>query len=440
LTGRTLRIRPGPPLAGDFRPPGDKSVTHRALLLALLAGGRSVVLRPNPGLDCAATARCIQALGATVRPHDEGLEIEGRGFDLVEPDTVLDCGNSGTTLRLLSGVLAARPFLAVLAGDASLNRRPVARVIEPLRAMGATLSARDRDRLPPLVIQGAALTGIDYRLPVASAQVASAILLAGLQARGTTTVTLPGPARDHTQRLLRAFGVPVTCAEDGRRIAVSGGGAIPPFRCEVPGDLSAAAFFLAAAALAPGAQVTARGVSLNPTRTAFLDVLEVMGATVRRSAARLESGEDVGEVTVVGPPRLTGVAIPADWLPRMIDEVPAWAMLAAVAEGRSTLAGAGELRIKESDRLAVLARNLGALGASVQERPEGLEIVGGRLAGGRVDAAGDHRIAMAFAILGARLPGGLTIAGAEGIATSYPGFLADLRALGGVAEPVEAAS
>ena len=428
-----LRIEAGPPLRGEFRPPGDKSITHRALLLALLAAGTSRITSANPGTDCAATARAVEALGGAITRREGGWEVVGCGGALAEPEGVLDCGNSGTSLRLLSGVVAAYPVFAVLAGDASLHRRPVGRVIEPLRAMGATLSARDDDRLPPLAIRGAALRGIDWTLPIPSAQVASCVLLAGLGASGVTRVTLPGPARDHTERMLAGLGVPIEVepAGEGRRVAVRGGSALPAFEWRVPGDFSAAAFFLAAAAARPGARVTARGVSLNPTRAAFLDVLAAMGATIERDRERLEAGEPVGDVSVTGPDRLRAFDVPAAWLPRMIDEVPAWAVAAAAAEGTSRVRGAAELRVKESDRLAFLARNLGALGIETREHRDGIDVTGGTPRAGSIATGGDHRIAMAFAVLGACVSGGLDIDDAASLSTSDPDFLATFGALGG---------
>ncbi|HEY2954331.1 MAG TPA: 3-phosphoshikimate 1-carboxyvinyltransferase [Candidatus Eisenbacteria bacterium] len=434
-----LTVHPGAPLSGEVRPPGDKSITHRAYLLGLIASGETMVENPNPGADCAATLACAAALGAGCEADAARVTIRGAAGALAEPDGVLDCGNSGTTLRLLAGVLAARPFLSVLAGDESLHRRPVARVIEPLRRMGAWLAARDGDRLPPLVIRGGKLSGIRYDLPVASAQVASSVLLAALEAEGETEITLPGPARDHTERMLPAFGVAVESTArngSGPRLRLRGPARPRGARVRVPGDFSAAAFFLAAAAATPGARVTALGVSLNPTRTALLDALERMGARIERRALPDSAGEPLGDVTVQGPERLLALDLPPEWVPRMIDEVPAWAVAAAAASGRSRLSGASELRHKESDRLALLAANLSALGLAVREQADGLEIEGGRVAGGTVRAGGDHRLAMAFAVLGTRARGPITIDDAASIATSFPGFVATLEALGGEVEPL----
>ncbi|MBI1795995.1 MAG: 3-phosphoshikimate 1-carboxyvinyltransferase [Candidatus Eisenbacteria bacterium] len=435
----TLVVRPGRPLGGAFTPPGDKSITHRAFLLGLLAEGETSVEAANPGADGAATLSCAAALGARVQSRDGVIRIAGRGGALVEPDRVLDCGNSGTTLRLLAGVLASQPFLAVLSGDASLNARPVARVIEPLRRMGASLHARDGDRLPPLVVRGAALTGVEFDAPTASAQVASSILLAGLGARGVTSVGTTAGVRDHTPRMLERFGLPIRAqGGDGgvTRWTVEGPVVPRAARVRIPGDFSAAAFFLAAAAATPGARVTARGVSLNPTRTGLLATLEAMGAMVETRAIAASpadgtGGEPVGEITVTGPDRLEATTIAPDRVAAMIDEIPAWAIAASAARGVSRLTGAGELRIKESDRIAALAVNLERLGIAVEELPDGLAITGGRVAGGTVDAALDHRIAMAFAVLATRASGPVVIHGAGGIATSYPGFADALAALGG---------
>ncbi len=429
-----LVVSPGPPLAGEFTPPGDKSITHRAILFGLLADGETVIDGPNPGADCLSSLACAEALGAIPRVEPGRFTVRGGAGALREPAGVLDCGNSGTTLRLLAGMIASQPLFAVLAGDGSLNRRPVARVVDPLRRMGATLTARGGDRLPPLAIRGGALAPIQIDLAVASAQVATCLLLAGLSTRGTTSVALPGPARDHTERMLPAFGVPVESTPNpgaGPRLAVRGPVVPRATRLRVPGDFSAAAFFLAAAAGTPGARVTARGVSLNPTRTGLLDVLAAMGARVDIVAQGEQAGEPVGDITIVGPDALRAFDVPAGWVPRLIDEVPAWAVAASAARGVSRLEGAAELRVKESDRLAALARGLEGLGVRCTEHPEGLAIEGGPVAGGTVDALGDHRIAMAFAVLASRATGPVTIDDAACISTSYPGFGVTFVGLGG---------
>ena len=423
-------------LDGSFSPPGDKSITHRAYLLGALAEGETVVENPNPGADCESTLRCLEALGVEVRRAEGKVTLRGRAMRLDAAAGGLDCGNSGTTLRLLAGPLAAQPFRSVLTGDASLRRRPVDRVIEPLRRMGARLHARDDDRVPPLEIHGGALVPIRHRVERNSAQVASCVLLAGLWAPGTTTVEI-GPARDHTERMLPAFGVPVTWEDasgtPSRRGRSVTGPAFPrATRLRVPGDFSAAAFFLAGAAATPGARLTALGVGLNPTRTGLLPVLERMGATIELAQLREEGGEPVGDVTLIGPDRLTASDIPAEAVPTLIDEVPAWAIAAALARGTSRISGASELRLKESDRLKSLARNLKELGFRVEETLDGLAIEGGeppRL--GTLDDENDHRIAMALAVLLSRtVSGGIIQVRPEDIATSYPRFIDDLRALG----------
>ena len=437
-----LEVRPGRALSGSFRPPGDKSVTHRAILAGLLARGTSRIANANPGADAGSTLACCEALGARVAREPDGtIVIDGRDFALAEPARVLDCGNSGTTLRLLAGVLAAQPFVTVLQGDASLNRRPVARVIEPLRRMGASLWARGGDMLPPLAIRGGRLAGIDYALPVASAQVASCVLLAGLFADGATTVRIPGPARDHTERLLAGRGVALAIAAaegGGRTVTLHGPARFDARDVRVPGDVSAAAFHLAGAAATPGARVTAIDVGLNPTRTGLLDALEAMGARVTIEHRRDDAGELAGDVTVEGPDRLRAIELPPEWLPRMIDEVPAWAVAAALADGTSRLRRASELRVKESDRLAAICDGLAALGLAAAAREDGFDLTGGTPRAGRVDAAGDHRIAMAFAVLGAAARVAVSIDGADGIATSDPAFAATLASLGANIGGVEA--
>ena len=430
-----LRVGPGPPLAGRVLPPGDKSITHRAYILGLLAEGDTVVQGPNPGADCRATLRCVEALGAEVRAGEGTVRLHGTGGRLAEPGSVLDCGNSGTTLRLLAGVLAAQPFEATLTGDASLCRRPVDRIITPLRAMGASLSGREGDRLPPLVVRGGPLKGICFPHPTSSAQVASAILLAGVQARGSTAIRTSWGVRDHTSRMLRQFGVPVEeqlPPGGAGLVSVAGPALLRGCSLRVPGDFSAAAFFLAAAAACPGARVTVSGVGLNDSRIQLLDTLKQMGAVVEVGPIALDDGEPVGEVTVTGPEELR----PSDIIPRqvvlLLDEIPAWAVVASAARGTSRLRGAGEVRLKESDRLHALAEGLGVLGVRVEEFPDGLDIHGGPVGGGLVRAHGDHRIAMAFAVLGTRASGLVTVDDTACVATSYPGFLDDLRSLGGV--------
>ncbi len=436
-----LGVQRGRPLAGAFTPPGDKSITHRALVFGLLADGVTRVHGANRGEDCARSATCGEALGAQGKRTPGGWELHGTAGTLRAPHADLKCGNSGTTMRLLAGVVAAFPaagasrsFTARLTGDASLSHRPMRRIAEPLERMGARVEGRGERCTPPLTVTGGALRGIDYDAPMASAQVATCVLLAGLAASGETSVTLPGPARDHTERLLPLFGVAVERSElngGGRTVRVSGGATLRAADVRIPGDLSSAAFLFAAAAAEPGSRVTAHDVNLNPTRTAFLDVLREMGAHVTVERAREESGEPVGDVTVEGPERLAAFDVPADWVPRMLDEVPAWVVVASAATGTSRLSGAAELRVKESDRLSALARGLGVLGVTCAERPDGLAVTGGVPRGhGRIETQLDHRIAMAFAAIGCRTREPVWLDDVSHVATSFPGYFDTLASLG----------
>jgi 3-phosphoshikimate 1-carboxyvinyltransferase len=427
-------VRRGRALSGSFAPPGDKSITHRALLLGAIARGETRVTGANQGADCANTAAIASALGAGVERTADGWCITGTGGPLRQPDHGLDCGNSGTTIRLAAGVVAGRPLDVTFHGDESLSRRPMRRIADPLKRMGAMVEGQGVPFLPPLRVRGARLKAVDYVLPMASAQVASCTLLAGLEAEGLTRVTLPGPARDHTERMLPAFGAVLeqeVLAHGGRRVSVQGGQSLTATDVSVPGDFSAAAFLLAAAACEPGASVTATGVNLNPTRTAFLDVLREMGAEVRIASERVQAGEPVGDVTVRGPESLRAFDVPAAWLPRMIDEAPAWAVVAAAARGTSRLTGAAELRVKESDRIASIAAALAAVGIEAREATDGLAVTGGRGHGGaRIETRRDHRVAMAFAVLGARLEQPVGFDDLSSVATSYPTFFETLTSLG----------
>ncbi|NOT34273.1 MAG: 3-phosphoshikimate 1-carboxyvinyltransferase [Candidatus Eisenbacteria bacterium] len=430
---RALVVRTGPALRGSFRPPGDKSITHRAYLFALLGAGETRVVDPNLGEDCERTSAACAALGVRIeRSADPCVLLSNRG--LSAPQQPLDCGNSGTTLRLLAGILASQSFEVTLIGDRSLSRRPLDRVIEPLRAMGAVLTAAEGDRFAPLHVRGATLRGCAHRLAVSSAQVASALCFAGWRASGETLIEIPGPARDHTERMAAACGLPIEVqaeASGARRLRVRSGSPVTAREFRVPADPSAAAFLLAAAAAAPGAEVTATGLTLNPTRTGFLEVLEAVGAEVIVTSRGEASGDPVGDVTVRGPEQLRAFDIPSEWVPRLVDEVPAWAILASAARGTSRLRGAAELRVKESDRLRTLAEGLTRLGIEVHEAPDGLEIVGGELRGGAIEARNDHRIAMAFAVMGTRAAQPVRIDDARSIATSFPEFESVLARLGG---------
>jgi 3-phosphoshikimate 1-carboxyvinyltransferase len=429
-----LRVRPGQGWQGALRVPGDKSVSHRALILGALAEGTTRVRNWLPAQDCWSTRRCLAALGTDIAEEDGELVVRGRGpAALREPEEVLDCGNAGTAMRLLLGVLAGLPVFAVLDGDGSLRRRPMRRVTEPLARMGARVDGRRDGALAPVAIRGGRLRGIRWRPQVASAQVKSAILLAGLLAEGETVVEEPAATRDHTERMLRGFGARVDV--DGTRVALWGGQRLTGRVIDVPGDLSAAAFLLGAAAILPGSRVTVPAVGVNPGRTGFLDVLAEMGAEVTLTGAREATGEPVADVTVAAPAGgLRGVRVAGELVPRLVDEVPILAVVAAFARGETVIADAADLRAKESDRLSVMAERLARMGADVEERPDGLRVRGGRpLHGAELDSAGDHRVAMALAVaaLGAR--GETVIGGAESVAVSFPGFAAAIAAFSGSA-------
>ena len=418
--------RPSGPLRGDCAVPGDKSITQRLILLGALASGVTRIDGGNDGADARAALGMVRALGVPVRALGPG-SWSLRGGAMRESDRVLDARNSGTALRLSMGLLAGQPFFSVLTGDASLRRRPLARVIEPLRALGADLAARDRDRLAPVAIRGTRLHGAEVRTPVASAQVKSALLLAAIQAEGESAVEEPAPTRDHTERLLPRFGAPVR-RENGR-IHVSGPATLHGIEARVPGDLSAASFLWAAAAIVPRSDVTVRGVGVNPTRRAFLDLLARAGATVEESETREEGGEPVADVRVRAG-AIEAFRVGAAEAQGMIDELPLAAVLAAFAKGESVIEGAEELKVKESDRIATVAAGLRAIGVVCEERPGGWIVHGaGAARGGAVAAEGDHRIAMAFLVAGLRAKEGVRVAGAEAAAVSDPAFLTRLRGL-----------
>jgi 3-phosphoshikimate 1-carboxyvinyltransferase len=453
-------VEPAVRLRGELVLPGDKSVSHRALMLATLAAGESRIAGAGDGADIRSTAAACRALGATVErfgADDDGdggapatvdYRVVSPGVDgLREPAADLDCGNSGTSLRLLAGVLAGLPFRSVLDGDDSLRRRPVARIIEPLRAMGATLHARSDDSLPPLTIIGRQpLRAVDRWTPVPSAQVKSAILLAALRADGRTTVREAVATRDHTERMLRARGVAVTTERltpadaDGRAGAVAvsleGGRNVAAIDEHVPGDVSAAAFWLVAGAIHPDADLTIRNVGVNPTRRAVIDILRAMGADIEEVAAEpaAAGGDDVGEPLAdlrVRSSGLRAIELGPDEVAAAIDEIPILCLAAAHAEGTTTIRGAGELRHKESDRIAGVADGLRALGADLAVEGDDLRIAGGRqLAGTTVDSLDDHRLAMTFAIAGLIASGRTTVLRPASASISYPGFFADLGRVG----------
>ena len=426
---RERNVCPARRFGGRLRVPGDKSVSHRALILGALAVGRTRISGLAPGGDCRSTRSCLASLGVRIeesrQPGGPVWTVEGVGLGgLRAPAAALDAGNSGTTARFLMGVLAGHAFTSTLIGDASLSRRPMRRVADPLLRMGARIEMVDGHL--PVVVAGGALRGITLEMTVPSAQVKSAVLLAGLHADGVTTVVEADKTRDHTERALERFGAGVSI--DGRRIAVAGGGALRAADITVPGDPSSAAFWAAAAAAIPGADVTVEGMGLNPTRTAFLGVLERMGARIEVVPDPASGPEPVGTVTVRhGSSRF--VDIHPSEVAGLIDELPALAGAAAHGGGLS-VTGAAELRVKESDRITALADGLRALGAEVEEFPDGFRIPGARrLTGGTADAVGDHRLAMAFAIAALGASGESRILGSDAVDVSYPGFFEALKEL-----------
>jgi 3-phosphoshikimate 1-carboxyvinyltransferase len=426
-----FRVRPIRTLAGEAEVPGDKSVSHRAALLGALAEGVSEVQGYLEAEDCLRTIAAVQALGAEVTRKGPGhYRIAGAGLGgLSEPADVIDCGNSGTTARLLCGVLAGQPFWTLMTGDASMRRRPMGRIAEPLRKMGATLVGRAEGTRLPLAIRGTATPkAIEYATPVASAQIKSAVLLAGLGADGPVTVIEPAPSRDHSERILRRFGAHVTTAE--RTVTLTPG----PLRATtviVPGDISSAAFLLVAGAIVGDSRVTLHRVGVNPTRTGILDVLDAMGARIASGAAA-DEGEPTASLTVTGGALRATEIGGARLIPRLIDEVPILAVAAAVAAGVTVVRDATELRVKESDRIAAIGRELGKMGARIEERPDGMTITGGhRLHGAAVNSGGDHRMAMALAVAALIAQGETVIDDADCVNTSFPQFTETINALAG---------
>jgi 3-phosphoshikimate 1-carboxyvinyltransferase len=435
-----LRARRSGPLRGTCRVPGDKSVSHRALLFGALCDGTVEVRGLGEGGDNKSTAQALRALGVDIRLAGTEAQVRGVGLaGLRAAAGPLDCGNSGTTIRMMTGLLAGRPFETTLEGDASLTRRPMRRLAEPLRKMGAVIEgrgdpARPADIFPPLRVRGGALTGLRYDLPVASAQLKSALVLAGLQASGKTELREPAQSRDHTERMLRFLGAPVTADAATNTIVVDPAGwsgRLAAMPITVPGDLSSATFLIVAALAVEGSDVVVENVGLNPTRTGALDALCAMGAELEIEPTGEAMGEPVGRVRARAR-RLRGTRIDGTLALRAIDEVPALAVAAALAEGTTTFADLAELRIKESDRIAALARELGRAGVQAEERPDGLVIhglAGKAPAGGTVTPEHDHRIAMAGAVLGLVSPDETTVPAVD-IATSFPTFADTLRALG----------
>jgi 3-phosphoshikimate 1-carboxyvinyltransferase len=413
-------------LRGRVRVPGDKSISHRALLCAAVANGRCALRHLATGEDVSATRSAVEALGVKVRSNSDGTTVYGGGIErLTEPAAELDCGNSGTSMRIIAGLLAGRPFLSVLTGDASLRERPMARVVEPLRAMGATVDGREGGTRAPLVIRGGSLDGMHHELTIASAQVKSALILAGLQAHGTTEITSPAQTRDHTERLLGALGAPVEV--DGLTIRVRRG-TCAAFDLDVPGDPSSAAFFVVAAAITPGSEIVVEDVAVNPTRLGFVEVLRRMGADIEVTARGERRGEPVGDLVVRATP-LTGTTVSGAEIPNVQDEVPALAIAAAFADGVTEIRDAAELAVKESNRIGTLHQELTQLGVAVEPRADGLLIRGGTPRAARLKSHGDHRIAMAAAIAANAIDGASTVRGWQAVRSSYPEFADDLAAL-----------
>ncbi|HLZ90185.1 MAG TPA: 3-phosphoshikimate 1-carboxyvinyltransferase [Candidatus Acidoferrum sp.] len=425
-------IQPARQLSGGVEPPGDKSISHRYAMIAALAEGASELRHFAAAADCHSTLDCIKGLGAEVRIEKDVVRITGHGLrGLKSSRRALDAGNSGTTMRLLAGILAGQEFPSQLTGDASLRKRPMKRVVGPLRQMGADIRARD-DNFAPLDIRGGRLHAIDFDMPVASAQVKSAVLLAGLFAEGETVVTEPARTRDHTELALEEFGAPLEKAGKSIRIRgrENGNGdmQLHPRSLEIPGDLSSAVFFIAAASLFPDSNLLLHNVGLNPTRTAILDVFASMGAALQMLSVRSAHGEIVGDLAVKGA-SLKGGVIEGGQIPLVIDELPMLAALGPYTEQGIEIRDAAELRVKESDRIAALAENLRRMGATVEERPDGLRVAGrasGKLRGAEIEPHGDHRIAMAFAVAALGANGPTIIRDANCAGVSYPNFFEDL--------------
>ncbi len=420
-------------IRGEITPPGDKSISHRAAILNGLAEGKALIRNFSPGMDCRSTLSCLRALGVGTRSIDEitsAIEVEGvgiRGF--TEPEDILDAGNSATTMRLMTGLLAAQSCLSIISGDHSLRSRPMGRLILPLRLMGAKIWGRGRDTLAPLAIKGQELRGVEYALPVASAQIKSAILIAALfTQKGRTTVQEPLPSRDHTERLLQTMGIKVTA--DGPFITL-----IPPttppkaIDIPVPGDISSAAYWLVLGTVHPDAKITIRDVGVNPTRTGIIDVLQAMGAKIRVENTRIAANEPVADL-IVQSSELCETRLEGDLIPRIIDEIPVVAVAASLAKGTTTIKDAGELRVKETDRISLLAQEMSKLGASLEELPDGMKISGpARLLGAHCSSHGDHRLAMALAVAGCFADGETVIEDAEAVEISYPTFWQELERL-----------
>jgi len=428
-TGNTyFVVEPGAELNGTVSVPGDKSISHRSLMLGAIAQGQTRVSGFLPGEDCLATLAAMRAMGVNIeRVSETEVIIDGVGLHgLSKPDGIIDLGNSGTAMRLMMGLLAGQSFATTLTGDASLCARPMERVAKPLREMNANIETTD-GKPPVRINKSVALQAVHYDMPMASAQVKSAVLLAGLYADGETSVTEPADTRDHSERMLRGFGVPVEVS--GSKVSLRGGVELQGMDIAVPADISSATFPLAAGCVSTSGSVTVNHVGINPTRTGILDILKLFGASIAQSSAGEVGGEPVATLNASAT-ALKGCAVPAELVPLAIDEFPMVFALAAIAEGETLITGAEELRAKESDRITAMVNGLQALGVAVEEYPDGAKISGGAVRGGTVDSLGDHRIAMAFAVLASRATAPVTILDVDNVATSFPGFVECMRTLG----------
>ncbi len=427
---KTVELKKSKGLRGEVTPTPDKSISHRAIMFASIAQGKSVVRNFLRAEDPLSTIKAFRMLGIPVSEGKDGeVTIEGKGLHgLTEPFDIIDCGNSGTTIRLISGILAGNPFLSILTGDPSIRQRPMARVINPLKQMGAIISARADDRYPPIAIKGRSLKSIEYEMPIASAQVKSCLILAGLFADGTTKITEPQKSRDHTERMLSAMGADIYV--DGLSVSVKNNPSLHAADVTVPADFSSAAFFIAGALLVPDSELAIKGVCMNPTRTGLLQVIKDMGAEVRIENARDVSGEPVADIVCSATQGLKAVKIGSEIMPSMIDEFPILCVLASQADGVTEIRGGHELRVKESDRIKSMAAELAKLGVEVREYPDGMDIKGGvTLKGGSLESYGDHRIAMALSIAALVADGKTTINNASCVDISFPGFYERLKDL-----------
>ncbi len=422
-------LRPVKRLQGEVRVPGDKSISHRAVMFSSLAEGNTIIEGFLPGDDCLSTISCFRRMGIAITQEGERVIVEGRGWDgLREPSGFLDVGNSGTTIRLMMGILSTQPFFSVLIGDDSIAKRPMDRVAVPLREMGALIDGREGGRFTPLALRGGSLKGIRYQLPVASAQVKSALLLAGLRAEGEIVIDQPALSRDHTERMLQAFGAKLH--QEGMSLSIKGGQTLKsPGNIQIPGDVSSAAFLMAAAAMIPGSEVKVRDVGINPTRSGIIDVLKQMGAEVKVENLREINSEPLADVTVKSGD-LRGMIIEGDMIPRLIDEIPVIAVLATRAEGETVIRDARELKVKESNRIETMVNELRKMGADIEPTDDGMVIRGKKkLRGAVCRSYGDHRVGMSMAVASLVADGETTIEGTDCITVSFPGFFDILNRL-----------